>query len=155
MYSSWFILKKLQLSTLCLTIEKPTGIATKGYGTYMCNIAEWDLATMIRAGRQGTLFVKTNHYPSPFPLFFSFGGGGNLGHFRYEFTMLEANRIVLWPKNYIFFILLNFIFFSSSSSSKKVLGPSMSIVALWKTMYMCEGRVFVQVKNRIKTSLWA
>ena len=29
------ILKKLQLSTVRFTIEKPTGIATKGYGTYV------------------------------------------------------------------------------------------------------------------------
>ena len=42
---------------------------------------------------------------------------------------------------------------SSSSSSSQVLGPIVSIVALYKTyVHMCEGMLFVQVKNTIKTS---
>ena len=39
-----------------------------------------------RAGRQGYSSMKRNQYRSPFPLFSSFGGGGNLGHYHYAFT---------------------------------------------------------------------
>ena len=45
---------------------------------------------------------------------------------------------------------------SSASSSKKVLGPDNEHSRTAKNyVHMCEGRLFVQVKNRIKTSLWA
>ena len=36
--------------------------------------------------------MKKNQYRSPFPLFSSFGGGGNLGHFRYVFLFLDTNK---------------------------------------------------------------
>ena len=49
--------------------------------------------------------MKRNQYESPFMLFSSFDGGGNLGHYHYALLFLDANKIIICPKYYKFLTL--------------------------------------------------
>ena len=41
--------------------------------------------------------MKRNQYRSPFPLFSSIEGGGNLSHYRYVLLFLDANKFIICP----------------------------------------------------------
>ena len=50
-------------------------------------------------GRSAWYFsLKINQYRSPFPPFSSFGGGGNLDHYRYGLLCLDAYKNIISPK---------------------------------------------------------